>query len=358
MNMATRLPSPYVTASETSYACIAYPALATSSPLQLRSRQYCHIEQGFILMRFRLLFALFLACFSLTAHAQDASTLDLAAIQSINLDEFPILPSITPTAREIFAQGQAAGLNPQILAKVGDCMTASENFLVPFGTPGTYDLGAFPELQPIIDHFSAVPARGNGFEKNSLNNPGLATTTGFTTVSVQDPIWADPVWCDPNESPLLCEYNVSQPAFSLIMFGTNDTTFFEPEQFNAYLRQIIDQTIELHIVPVLYTFPERPEFPEKSLLFNQIIAQIAIDYDLPLINLYTALEDLPDKGIDLTDPIHLSAPIDGNAGVFTPENLERGYTLRNLITLQALDGLWRGLTMDEAEATPEATANA
>ena len=113
-----------------------------------------------------------------------------------------------------------------------------------------------------------------------------------------------------------------------------------------------------HIVPVLYTFPERPEFPEKSLLFNQIIAQIALDYDLPLVNLYTALENLPDKGINLADPIHLSSPIDDNAGNFTPENLERGYTLRNLITLQALDGLWRGLTMDQAEATPEATADA
>jgi len=53
------------------------------------------------------------------------------------------------------------------------------------------------------------------------------------------------------------------------MFGTNDTTFFEAESFNTYLRQIIDQTIAADIVPVLYTFPERPEFPEKSLLFNQ-----------------------------------------------------------------------------------------
>jgi hypothetical protein len=310
-------------------------------------------------MRVRLTFSFLLMCaLTMSTHvvlAQDTLPLDLNAVEAIELDTIPVLPEVTETAREIYAAGQQAGLNPQILAKIGDCMTASENFLVPFGTPGAYDLANYPELQAVIDYFSAIPARPDGFEENSLSNPGLATTTGYTTVSVQDPIWADPTWCDANESPLQCEYNVSQPAIALIMFGTNDTTFFEAEQFNTYLRQIIDQTIEKHIVPVLYTFPERPEFPEKSILFNKIVVQIAQEYDLPLINLYTALEALPDKGINLDDPIHLSSPIDGNAGVFTPENLERGYTLRNLITLQALDVLRQGLA-DDAEATPEATA--
>ena len=62
------------------------------------------------------------------------------------------------------------------------------------------------------------------------------------------------------------------------------------------------------------------------------------------------------KGINLAEPIHLSSPIDGNAGDFTPENLERGYTLRNLVTLQSLDVLYKGLVLGEDLATPEATA--
>ena len=47
-----------------------------------------------------------------------------------------------------------------------------------------------------------------------------------------------------------------------------------------------------------------------------------------------------------------------NAGNFTPENLERGYTLRNLLTLQSLDVIIKGLNGDAAtqEATAEATA--
>ncbi len=232
------------------------------------------------------------------------------------------------------------GANPHVVSKIGDCMTASENFLVPFGS-GDYDLGDYQDLQPVIDNFTAVadPERRQDFADNAFSSPGLATAQGFTTVSVLDPLWADPQWCAANESPLTCEYRVSQPAFALIMFGTNDTFFFDADSFDGYLRQIIDQTIASDIVPVLYTFPERPEFPEKTLLFNQIIAQIAQDDDLPLINLYVALEDLPDKGVNLDDPIHLSSPIDDNAGNFTPANLERGYTFRNLITLQALQML-------------------
>ena len=307
-------------------------------------------------MRYRLLISLLLvfvfgfATFGI--QAQETPTLDLATVSAIKLDDIPILPSLTETAREIYAAGQQSGHNAHMLSKVGDCMTASANFLAPFSIEGgKYDLGLYANLQKVIDYFSAATVSQN---YTALTNPGLATTTGYTTVSVQDPIWADPAVCDANESPLGCEYRVSNPAFALIMFGTNDTTFFEPESFNTYLRQIIDQTIQDNIVPILYTFPERPEFPDKSILFNQIVAQIAADYDLPLINLYRALETLPDKGINLADPIHLSSPINDNAGNFTPENLERGYTLRNLLTLQALDVIITGL--NENSVTPEATA--
>ncbi len=248
-------------------------------------------------MRFRLFLSLFVACIAFGVSAQAA--FDPAAAAAIQLDDIPVLPQITDTARQIFARGQQAGRDPHVFSKIGDCMTASPNFMVPFSTAGGYDLGDYQNLQPVIDYFSASTIRD---QYNALSNPGLATTTGFTTVSVQDPIWADPQFCSANESPLTCEYRVSNPAFALIMFGTNDTTFFEADSFNQYLRQIIDQTIAANIVPVLYTFPERPEFPDKSILFNQIVVQIAQDYDLPLINLYRALEDLPDKGINLERP--------------------------------------------------------
>lgn len=263
---------------------------------------------------------------------------DPATIEDIDITAPPVMPEVTDHTRTIFERGQENGQQAGVLSKIGDCMTASVNFLAPFSI-SDYDLGEYSELQPVIDHFTAAPARPEGFEADAFANPGLATASGYNTASVLDPLWADPTWCLASESPLACEYRVSRPAFSLIMFGTNDVFFFDAASFDYYYRQIVIETIESDIVPVLYTFPFRPEFPDKSVEFNQVIIRIAQDYDLPLINLYRALEDLPDQGVDLSDPIHLSLPADGDAGtgIFTPENLEAGYTLRNLLTLQALD---------------------
>lgn len=303
------------------------------------------------MIRFGHLVSVLLLLIVVGARAQSA--FDPASVAGIDLEAIPVLPTVTDTARELYTRGQAAGHDAHSLSKVGDCMTASANFLRPFSQPGSYDLGGYADLQWVIDYFNQPTPHGDA-STSALAFPGLATTTGFTTVSVQDPIWADPAVCAANESSLTCEYRLSNPAFALIMFGTNDTTFFEADSFNTYMRQIVEQTLAADIVPVLYTFPERPEFPEKSRQFNQIVVSIAQAYDLPLINLYRALESLPDKGINLSDPIHLSSPLDDNAGNFTPDNLERGYTLRNLVTLQALDVLVKGLTVDAA--TPEATA--
>ena len=66
---------------------------------------------------------------------------------------------------------------------------------------------------------------------------------------------------------------------------------------------------------------------------------------MPLVNLWVAIQDLPFEGVDQTEPIHLSIPEDERAGDFTT-NLDYGYTMRNLITLQALDILLEGLEVE------------
>ena len=273
----------------------------------------------------------------------ELGSFDPASVSDIVVEDYPVLPEVTDYARVIYAQGVENGLNPQVFSKVGDCMTATTPyFLGPFGSDG-YDLGEYGALQDVIDYFS-IPARGDGFDLNSFANPGLGTATGFNTASVLDSIWADPSWCNANESPLSCEYRVSQPAFSLIMFGTNDVMFFEPGYFDYYLRTIVLETINDGIVPVLYTFPTRPEFPDKTYQFNQIVIKISQDYDLPLVNLWAAIEDLPNHGVDTLEPTHLSVPDDLDTGILDAEHLQAGYTVRNLITLQTLQILMDGLT--------------
>lgn len=257
------------------------------------------------------------------------------SIEAIALEELPVLPEWTDTAQLVFEYGQSLGNIAQRFSKVGDCMTASESFMHPFGN-SEYELGEYETLQSVIDFFN-IPARDEGFTENSFNNVGLATTSGFNTFSLTDFLFADQQWCDPNESPLTCEYRVSRSAFSLIMLGTNDVMFFDEATFDYNMRLIVLETIQKGIVPILYTVPYRPEFPEKIDTFNKIIARIAQDYDVPLVNLWVAIYDLPFYGVDEAEPIHLSLPEDGKTGYFDETGLQYGYNMRNLITLQMFE---------------------
>jgi len=307
-----------------------------------------------------MMIAFLFLTFVLTPTASAQNTIDLTppelgdfdptSIENISVADTPVLPELTDHAREIYQRGVASGRNARVFSKVGDCMTASYwYFLGPFIT-GDYDLGDFSDLQPVIDYFS-VPARAEGFIETSFENPGLATASGFNSASVLDAIWADPNWCQANESPLACEYRLSRPAFSLIMFGTNDVAFFEPDAFDFYMRSIVLETIAEDTVPILYTIPWRPEYPEKVDEFNKVVIKIAQDYDLPLVNLNLAIQDLDYFGVDEAEPIHLSIPPETDGTVnFTEDNLQYGYTVRNLITLQTFKILLDGLEIQAGEA--------
>ena len=259
--------------------------------------------------------------------------LDLEAVAQIDLTAYPIVPEIGEQAKLIYAEGIAKGNNPHTFIKVGDCMTYNPYFLHPLGQ-GDYDLGEYQDLQPVLDYF----VEG---ELNSFDRLSQAAAGGFNTASVIDSLWANPEFCQAGETPLSCEVRAMQPSIALIMFGTNDVFYLDEASFDYFLRSIVVETIRDGILPIMSTFPQRPEFPEKSVLYNQIVVQIAQDYDVPLINLWLALEPLPNKGLG-DDHLHLSYPI-GEPGDFSdPANLQTGYVMRNLVTLQSLDAVWRG----------------
>ncbi len=262
---------------------------------------------------------------------------DADAIAEIDLSEPPVIPEWTDTAREIYAYGQTLDRDPAAVAKVGDSVTAAPEFLTPLATdeidPGEYET----IVTDVLDTIDA-----NTFARDSM-----AASEGLLTVSVVDPMWAGDE-CNANESPLLCEYRLLNPAYALIMFGTNDVLALDAATFNMFLRDVVQQTGEAGVVPVLSTFPPRPEDVDKSLTFNRIIVQLATDYDLPLINLLAALEPLPDYGVDPDDTLHLTAPpAPLNPVTFTEEGLEYGYNVRNLVTLQTLHQLMT--TLDDTD---------
>ena len=268
------------------------------------------------------------------AHAQDVPTPTpdadavAARAQEIDLSAYPIVPQPTARTYAIFQRGQALGRAPDVLSKVGDCNSVAWIFLYPFGED-QYDLGDYAELQETVDFFRASFAQRSHAANNGLN-----------VYAVLDPLWADAQACEAGETPLACEYRLRNPALAVIMFGTNDMLVLTPQQFDEGLRRVVRQTAEAGVIPVLSTFPRNLAHPERSVLFNQIVVRVALDEDVPLINLWLALEPLPSHGVE-EDGYHLNGPLTRAGDFRSAENLRTGHPLRNLVTLQTLDVLRR-----------------
>ncbi|MBN1681046.1 MAG: SGNH/GDSL hydrolase family protein [Anaerolineae bacterium] len=250
-----------------------------------------------------------------------------ATYANIRLDASPVIPRDLGRARTLFELGQIRGANPHVVSKIGDCITDNDKFLVPFS--GTkYNLGQYTQLQPVIDQFA-----------DSLGYDSLAAYDGLVTTAVLDPLFANPDVCLPGESPLQCEFRVRKPSVAIIMFGAQDLLFTPAVDFDRNLRRIVHETTQAGVIPIVSTFPGNLELWKLSIQYNKIVVQVAADYDVPLLNLWQALEMLPNHGL-ATDERHLSQPIT-SAGDLSGSNLKRGYPARNLVTLQVLDVVWR-----------------
>ncbi len=253
----------------------------------------------------------------------------IARAREIDLNAYPVVPQPTARTYEIFRRGQALGRAPDMLSKVGDCNSIAWIFLYPFGED-QYDLGDYADLQATVDFFHDAFAQRSHAANNGLNVYG-----------VLDPLWADAAACEAGETPLACEYRLRNPAVAVIMFGTNDMLVLTPQQFDEGLRRVVEETARAGIIPVLSTFPRNLAHPQRSVLFNQIVVRVALDEDVPLINLWRALEPLPSHGVDDEDGFHLNGPLTRAGDFSSAENLRTGHPLRNLVTLQTLDVLRR-----------------
>ncbi len=254
---------------------------------------------------------------------------DGARLQNINIAAYPVVGQATSRTYAIYQRGQALGRNPHAMVKVGDCSSEHWYFLTPFGR-GQYNLGNYGNLQGVVDWFG---------ESLAVNSE--ATHNGFNVNAVLAPEWANPAACQPGESPLQCEFRRMNPSVAVIMFGTSDLLVMTPYEFDFYLRSIIDESIEAGVIPVLSTFPGNQAFWNRTLIYNQVVIRAALDYDIPLINLFQALEGIPNHGLE-PDGFHLGEPL-GDPGSLDEANLQSGYPLRNLVTLQTLDNIVRSV---------------
>ncbi len=249
----------------------------------------------------------------------------------------PVLYNMTNgNVRTIFARGQLLGNNPHVFMKVGDSVTAGQPFLYGFGL-GQYNLGPYAHLQATIDWFMVPPREGYN---SSWTNESLAARTGFTVPAVFDGLWVNPEIC--SEGPIYCEYNLIKPSVAIIYFGSQDLQISAPFTFQSYMYGIAEVLTERGVIPVFTTFAYDPDIRyADTVQFNNIILNVARDYNVPLINFWRAAQALPNGGVMEDDPVHLSQGPTFYS--FNGEENLYGVTLRNLLTLQALDEIRRGV---------------
>lgn len=246
--------------------------------------------------------------------------------------EWPVLPLLSARARALYQAGLRQGNNPRAFSKIGDCQNINSHFLAAFDDPRLHKLGPqFENLRPAIQQFSGM------FKRESA-----AVRNGFNVAAVLSPIQADPAVCKAGETPVTCELRLNQPSFVLISMETWWAK--KPAQeYEIYMRQILDLVIAARAVPILATKADNLEGDSS---INATLARLAYEYDMPLWNFWKAVQPLPNAGLT-EDSYHLShdsqRPDDPlfYQRLSEPKAWDYGWTVRNVTALQALDAVWR-----------------
>ncbi len=238
----------------------------------------------------------------------------------------PITQYVADTLHDIAADGPEAAQD--VFIKVGDSHTESSSALFCFAGDSV-DLGAYGDLEPTLDHFLGGDAAG----ATPFDRASEAALGGMSTGWV---IGGEP-------SPLELEIDALNPRFALIQYGTNDMQMgntYASAMWGFYedMAALLDQCLAAGIVPVLMGIPHRGDLTEAGWWvwpYNDVIRGMAQTRQIPFIDLYLALEHLPDSGL-AGDGVHLSTNPDGSCQM-TAEGLEHGNNVRNLAWLAALD---------------------
>lgn len=244
--------------------------------------------------------------------------------------KMPVVPVDTSDrAREVYELGLAMGNDPTHFSIIGDCQNVSSYFLSTFDKPGDYSLGdKYAYLQPTVDYY-----------QDSYSRVSLAVKGGFNAAAVLSPLRSDPKSCNPNESPLDCELRVWKPSIVIVSM---ETWWSEKpaEEYDKYMRRVIDRIIETGAVPIIATKADNLEGDHS---INATIGQIAYDYDIPLWNFWAALQPLADHGLS-GDGFHLTF---ARNFFDDPARMRSAWPWRNLTAIQTLDAVRRGLTEDQ-----------
>lgn len=254
-----------------------------------------------------------------------------------NWREWPVIPNFSMRAVEIYKEGLLMGNDPQHFSKVGDCQSTTGFFLGVFDNPRgvkEYRLGEkYAYLQETIDFF-----------EGSFIRQSRAVKGGSNVAYVLNPLHSDPEDCLEGESPLECEIRLYRPSFAIVRmekWGRKPI-----EDYEKYMRQIIEILIANGVVPILTTKVDNSEGDHSV---NFTIAKLAYEYDVPMWNFWAAAYPLPDHGLRL-DGFHLKVGYIHFDNVFA---MQLGWPVCNLTALQSLNAAMEFVFNQEIMIFPE-----
>ena len=265
---------------------------------------------------------------SVTGSANSSGPVDTQPVPTATSGDWkdlPVIPTISEHALEVYARGQAAGRDPHAFSKVGDCQNVPSMFLSIFDHDGFFTLGSENAyLRTTIDWYS-----------DSFSRESEAVRRGFNAASVVSPLWANPESCEPGESPLQCEIRLHNPSIAIVSLET--WWAGKPENYEKYVRQILEGLLDEDVLPILATKADNLEGDHR---INRILVQLAREYDIPLWNFWAAVQPLPDHGL-LDDQFHLTFDVNN---FDDPEVMQAAWPWRNLTALQALDAVRKAVS--------------
>ena len=228
----------------------------------------------------------------------------------------PIYPTLTEKHRNLYQEGIKAGNDPTYFVVIGDCQTMTGQFLGPY-----YNLDEYmfpPDATNLMETIAFFRDKSIKF-----NTPGnMDGANAASHLAPGRPIdYIEGGVCFENESSLQCELRAYQPSIAFIRLGTH-----WGERDSSYLRQIVKTLVDANVLPILATKVGNHEGDNS---INHEIAAIANEFDLPLWNLWAAMQGLPDQGLDpesIGGYMHLS---------------ESGKEIQRFSALQILDSVWR-----------------
>ncbi|MEM9691833.1 MAG: hypothetical protein AAGA56_04770 [Myxococcota bacterium] len=231
---------------------------------------------------------------------------------------------------------------PDVFMKVGASGTVNSNFLRCFAGYGGWELNldGRDTLNPTIDFFRGGEA---------------ADTTPFDRDTGAAVVGRSAVWATAGDpSPIDSEIAAIDPSSALINYGINDMQLGSTYRsalfaFIENYQVLLDELEARGVLPIVTSLTPRGDRADAARwvpAFNVATRAIAEARQLPYLNLYLAMTELPGMGL-VGDGIHGNVAPGGPCD-FTSEALDFHYNRRNLLTLELLDRIKR-VGLDEAD---------